>query len=203
MASLRPLLLAAALGVALPACQSTEPPKEITLAEANPVMLTLFSLKTLSAFEIAVPDSNAKAPLSKFIEGHGQKFVIGEYVDGPVRGNVALDYTRMQALNAPFNNTQLLLAPFVVSNQGSGSFWYLGLFSFDIPKGTIRQLDASFLGDRIAVQNLNVGSRSLLPVSINAELLVHGPQQSMAEPPRLLEIRRLNVTADGKLMADQ
>lgn len=197
------LLLSAALLVALSACQSTAPPREITQAEADPVMLRLFSLKTLSAFEVTVPDTAAKARLTRFIDGHGQKLVLGEYADGAERGYVALDYTRILALDAPFNNTQLLLAPFVISNQGSGSFWYLGLFALDGAGGTIRQLDASFLGDRIAVKNLNVNGNSLLPVGINAELLVHGPQQVMAESPGLLEIRRFSVTAQGTIVADQ
>lgn len=201
MAFLRPLLLAASLLTLLGGCESTEPPREISQAEADPVMLKLFSIKTLSPMVLKLPEQQVSAALGSFVEG--QSLAKGEFVDGPVRGSVLLDYARMQALNAPLGNKQLLLAPFVVANQGSGSFWYLGLFALDTGAGTIAHLDSSFLGDRVALKQLKLGHQSQLPLSVNAELLLHGPQQAMAEPPGFLEIRRFRVTADGKLLAEQ
>lgn len=194
------VLLTAVLSIALLGCQSTEPPKEISLAQADPVMLQLFSIKTLAGFTLRVPQSEAVARLSTFVETP-RPWVSGDYSDGPVRGQVLLGYRDLQMTNARLAGSQLMVAPFVVTNQGSGSFWYLGLFGLKAESGTATHLSSVFLGDRIELRGISVAASQFLPLTVTTELLIRDANQAMAETPGLLDLRRFEITPLGQLVA--
>ncbi|QYJ76444.1 hypothetical protein [Shewanella sp. FJAT-52076] len=193
-------LLTAVLSIALVGCKSTEPPKDISLAQADPVMLRLFSIKTLAGFTLWVPESEAVARLSTFVETP-LPWVSGDYSDGPVRGQVLLGYRDLQMTNARLAGAQLMVAPFVVTNQGSGSFWYLGLFGLKAESGTVTHLSSVFLGDRIELRGISVAASQFLPLTVTTELLVRDANQAMAETPGLLDLRRFEISPQGQLMA--
>jgi hypothetical protein len=88
-------------------------------------------------------------------------------------------------------------APFSVSNQGTGTFWYLGLFNLNTNTGEIGQIDTFFLGDRIKVNELKTDE----PFDVNSSLYVsyfkHDQKQSMAEKPSEKVEQRIKVSIEG------
>ncbi|MBT1444723.1 hypothetical protein KJI95_09340 [Shewanella sp. JM162201] len=205
MNKFRPLLAAALSAVvitALPGCQTPPPPKKaVTAPVQDAVMWQLFTLNTKAPFVLNVPDTKVRSKLSEFVELGGHSYVKGQFEDGPVRGEVLLRYKDLQPLNASFRGLKLLIAPFMVANQGSGSFWYLGLYGLNEEKRAIGHLDSIFIGDRVDIRSFSPSDHAMLPVLVNGEVLVHAPGQPMAEPPRLMEIRRYEISWDGKILS--
>ncbi|MDX2322411.1 MAG: hypothetical protein QNK26_17640 [Moritella sp.] len=148
------------------------------------VILTLFSMKTSSDFVINLPDINtdtdAGVKLTSIIglgtqEGKAQ----GNYQIDEERGEVLLDYMRINTLGPiTADNRMYFVAPFSVSNQGSGVFTYVGLFEQDLDNQTIQHLDSYFIGDRIQLNEMR-----LFDAKIELSFNQHGEQQAYAEAP--------------------
>ena len=126
------------------------------------VMLKLFSIKTADDLVINIPISDtpptsAAVRLTSLADfGTAQGVAQGDYVAGEERGRVIFDYMKIMAVNLGVPSERIyFVAPFSVSNQGSGVFYYIGLFVQDIKKMNIRHLDSHYIGDRIKVTNIN------------------------------------------------
>ncbi|QUM75795.1 hypothetical protein HWV00_05870 [Moritella sp. 24] len=155
------------------------------------VMLTLFSMKTSNDFIVTLPDTGVDVKLTKIIglgtpEGKAQ----GDYQVEQDRGEVLLDYRHISPLNLTASNGRLyFVAPFSVSNQGSGLFHYIGLFEQDFDSNRIRHVDSYFIGDRIQLNEMRIDESSV-DLSFNQ----HGDKQAYAEAPS--ETVELTLTID-------
>lgn len=161
--------------------------------ESSKVMLKLFSMKTSNKFILNIPETSSHSELSEFQKINSNEYVKGTYTDGYERGNVFLDYLKINSINLTESKTLFyFVAPFIVSNQGSGSFNYLGLFVQDSKKMTIKHLDSFFLGDRIIIEKIN-------PIMDEVSILIkeHSQKQVMAESPNKSKTIQLKTRTTG------
>lgn len=154
------------------------------------VIRTLFAMETSSDFIINLPDSDSNSDTSTdkstgviltSIIGLGTPNgkAQGNYQIDEERGEVLLDYMFINVLGPmTADNKMYFVAPFSVSNQGSGVFTYVGLFEQDIDNLTIKHLDSYFIGDRIKLNEMRLWD-SKIELSFNQ----HGEQQANAEVP--------------------
>lgn len=164
----------------------------------TPVMRTLFSIYTDKYWQIELPDSGLKVPLTEPKNGNGQHFALGRYQQGEERGVVHVDYPRITVLNFTFVEDEMMFAvPFSVSNQGSGVFWYLGLFQMNTRHGDIKQLDTLWVGDRVVITALNTDEPFDVTSSLQLSYLKHSAKHSMAEKPVEVIKTLLEVTPTG------
>lgn len=162
------------------------------------VMLTLFSFDTDDYWQIQLPDSKAKAPLTDLREYNGLHLAIGKYQDGDEYGTVSLDYYKITPLNlGNVEDEMIFSAPFSVSNQGSGTFWYLGLFNLNTDSGEIGQIDTFFLGDRIKLDELKTDEPFDVTSSLYVSYFKHAQKQSMAEIPNEKVEQTIKVSIEG------
>ena len=164
----------------------------------NNVMLMLFSFDIDRYWQIQLPDSEAKAPLTDLRKYDDLHLATGKYQDGDEHGLVSLDYYNITPLHlGNIDDEMVFSAPFSVSNQGTGTFWYLGLFNLNTNTGEIGQIDTFFLGDRIKVNELKTDE----PFDVNSSLYVsyfkHDQKQSMAEKPSEKVEQRIKVSIEG------
>jgi len=154
------------------------------------VIRTLFAIETSSDFIINLPDSDSNSDKSNdksagviltSIIGLGTPNgkAQGNYQVGEERGEVLLDYMFINVLGPmTTDNKMYFVAPFSVSNQGSGLFTYVGLFEQDLDNYTIQHLDSYFIGDRIKLNEMRLWD-SNIELSFNQ----HGELQAYAEVP--------------------
>ncbi|MGR5080101.1 hypothetical protein [Photobacterium swingsii] len=162
------------------------------------VMRTLFSFYTDKYWQIELPDSSKKVPLTEMKDFNGQHLAVGYYQQGDERGVVSVDYTRMAVLNFTFVEDEMMFAvPFSVSSQGSGVFWYLGLYHMNTKYGDIKQIDTFFVGDRVVINTMQTDEPFDVTSSIQLTYLAHGPSQSMAESPNKHIEKLIKVTPKG------
>ena len=167
--------------------------------DSDNVLLTLFSIKTHKHWVIQLPESDAEAQLTRVDLGN-RPFVSGDYQDGPERGSVNLDYQKILPINREgidASKDMLFAAPFFVSNQGSGIFWYLGLFNLNHQSGEIKQLGTHLLGDRIEIRSLTIDEPFDMTSSLVVNYLMHGDEQSMAEKPAKAMQESIKVSDKG------
>lgn len=164
----------------------------------NNVMLTLFSFDIDRDWQIQLPDSKVKASLTELREYDDVHLATGIYEDGDEHGLVSLDYYNITPLHlGNIDDEMVFSAPFSVTNQGTGNFWYLGLFNLNTKTGEIEQIDTFFLGDRIKVDELKPDEPFDVTSSLHVIYLKHSPQQSMAEKPSEKVEQRIKVSIEG------
>lgn len=164
----------------------------------NNVMLMLFSFDIDRYWQIQLPDSEAKAPLTDLREYDDLHLATGKYQDGDEHGLVSLDYYNITPLHlGNIDDEMVFSTPFSVTNQGTGTFWYLGLFKLNTNTGEIGQIDTFFLGDRIKVDELKPDEPFDVTSSLHVIYLKHSPQQSMAEAPNEKAEQFIKVSIEG------
>jgi len=156
------------------------------------VFLNLFNLKTSNRFFIKIPKTNKECEISEIINLDSLRYAKGYYIDGEEKGEVLINSREILALNKSSDNIVYLVIPFSISNQGSGTFKYLGLFELNNKTKTINQTDSYFLGDRVKINSINYDGFENLQV----ELKIHFKNQAMAEAPSELKLLELKVN-DG------
>ncbi|VAX17316.1 FIG01202709: hypothetical protein [hydrothermal vent metagenome] len=162
-------------------------------AYQSKVMLKLFNMKTPNDLIIHIPESKMICKLDDFIMIDSTEMVKGSYTDGVERGIVVLDYMKITTLNISKSPDQnYFVVPFFVSNQGTGVFYYLGLFVRNNSKMTIDHIDSYFLGDRIKISSINSDGNK-----IQIRLMDHSMKQSMAEEPNEEKNIKIRVTEKG------
>lgn len=190
-------------------------PSEIKpVANASEVMLKLFTLNTANPFEVHLPEGHKPVALTHFIKVKQTEFAIGDYQDGDVKGRVLLDYMRITPLNfdpalepdtqsnAPIQldlnaQTMPFVAPFIVTTQGSGVFWYLGLFNLDYEHSSLKHLGSVLIGDRIEVDNVEPVYPFESPYKIAVTYRDRAPNEPMSENPEIVKTLELTVTETG------
>lgn len=155
------------------------------------VMRKLFSFNTTQAFSVTVPETAAEAELRGFVTIDSLEYATGEYVNGAEKGAVYLHYRHIVPVqDASDDPVFTFVVPFAVSNQGSGIFWYLGLFSLNSESAVVQHRDSIFLGDRIVVDTVEITGDV-----IDLRYYMHDADQAMCERPTLLQQRKLPVTS--------
>ncbi|OCH19918.1 hypothetical protein [Aliivibrio sp. 1S128] len=164
----------------------------------NNVMLMLFSFDIDRYWQIQLPDSEAKAPLTDLRKYDDLHLATGKYQDGDEHGLVSLDYYNITPLHlGNIDDEMVFSAPFSVSNQGTGTFWYLGLFNLNTNTGEIGQIDTFFLGDRIKVNELKTDEPFDVTSSLYVSYFKHAQKQSMAEIPSERVDQYIKVSIEG------
>ena len=149
------------------------------------VVETVFDLKTTNPWTIKVPETNAYAFINEVDEP--QSLAFGRYDSGVERGVVTVDTQKLFV--SKLGETHFYVAPMSVSNQGSGVFYYLGLFKHDQQRSRVVLVDQLFLGDRVQIQTLEVakqeGTQSKGKQSGEGFIgfTQHSAEQSFAEAP--------------------
>ncbi|ROP22278.1 hypothetical protein [Vibrio crassostreae] len=151
----------------------------------DPVVETVFDLKTTNPWTIKVPENNAYAFINEIDAPKAIAF--GRYDSGVERGVVTVDTKSLSAVT--LGNASFFVAPMWISNQGSGVFYYLGLFKHDQQRSRVVLVDQLFLGDRVQIQTLDVAEQpdSQSQKKLTGEGFIgftqHSAEQSFAEPP--------------------
>ncbi len=118
----------------------------------DPVVETVFDLKTTNPWTIKVPETNAYAFINE-VDGP-RSIAFGRYDSGVERGVVTVDTNNLSSVT--IGKASFFVAPMWVSNQGSGVFYYLGLFKHDQHRSRVVLVDQFFLGDRVRIQTLDI-----------------------------------------------
>ena len=157
------------------------------------VMLKLFNIKTPNDFIIHIPESEMTCKLNEFIMIDSTEMIKGNYTDGVEKGIVVLDNLKITTLNInESKDKNYFIAPFFVSNQGTGVFYYLGLFALDTKEMTVNHIDSYLLGDRIKILSLNSDGNK-----VHTKFKKHSIKQAMAEEPNEEKDIVIKVTAKG------
>lgn len=114
----------------------------------------------------------------------------GEYASGLEEGVVTIGDVRALLATA---NGQYAIAPFAVSRGGSGTFVYVGLFSFS--DNALSSIDYALLGDRVKVEGIEVKGEGQFSVSY----LDRKENEPMAAPPTIEKVADFSAI-DGKLL---
>lgn len=171
---------------------------ESNLSTKNNVMLTLFSFDIDDYWQIQLPNSEARANLTELREYDGFHFATGKYQNGDERGSVNVDYYKITPLHlGDIEDEMVFSVPFSVSNQGSGVFWYLGLFKLDTDSGEVVQIDTFFLGDRIKIDEMKTDEPFDVTSSLHVTYFEHSQEQSMAEAPSKKIEQFIKVSIQG------
>lgn len=158
-----------------------------TKVKSDLILREVFDIPTSNPWTIRVPESNAFAFMKKHEREKG--FVSGPFDDGVVRGEVIVE-TKWLTQIAP----TVFSAPMLVSNQGSGIFYYLAIFEYDITRKRMILSDVALIGDRIKVTTLDYKDNRLTLM-----VMRHGEQQAMAEEPNVPEQFEFDLSQQYKL----
>ncbi|MDR5865199.1 hypothetical protein [Halomonas koreensis] len=165
-------------------------------AAGEDVLRRLFSIEGGGPLALRLPERDQAVPLTRF-EPEGEfTRAVGDYAHGPERGRVAMDVTRLRALDLQRDGRLYLVVPFSVSNQGSGVFHYLALLAHDTDRQAVTHLDSLFLGDR--------GSLEALESDPDGRGITLSWRPRAVEPgaPAAVETRRVEVATDPMGLVD-
>lgn len=179
------------------------------------VMRKLFSLDTPDTFTVNLPDGGKPVVLTHFINVKQTEFAMGDYQDGEVKGRVLLDYIRITPLNfesivdaspegqAPVpesrfaNQTMPFLAPFIVTTQGSGVFWYVGMFSLNYEQKQLHHLGSVLIGDRIEIDSIEPAYPFEAPHKVTVTYKTVAATQPMSAEPKAVNTLVVTVSETG------
>ncbi|MGR4988047.1 hypothetical protein ACPV3U_00550 [Vibrio rotiferianus] len=149
-----------------------------TLSQSNSIVAEVLGIQSRNPWTVQVPEQGAVTFLDEWDKEHG--LLKGQYDAGATKGDVLVP-TEFIA-QRDINGTPWVIAPVVVTTQGSGAFYYLGLFKFDAVPSRVVLLNSVFLGDRIKMSSLEWVSDTKISLSY----LEHGKNQAMSEQPEQL-----------------
>lgn len=149
-----------------------------TQSQANSIVAEVLGIQSRNPWTVQVPEQGAVTFLDEWDKEHG--LLKGQYDAGATKGEVLVP-TEFIA-QRDINGTPWIIAPVIVTTQGSGAFYYLGLFKFDAVPSRVVLLNSEFLGDRIKISSLEWVSDTKVSLSY----LEHGEEQALAEQPNQL-----------------
>jgi hypothetical protein len=160
-----------------------------TQSQSNSIVAEVLGIQSRNPWTVQVPEQGAVTFLDEWDKEHG--LLKGQYDAGATKGDVLVP-TEFIA-QRDINGTSWVIAPVVVTTQGSGAFYYLGLFKFDAVPSRVVLLNSVFLGDRIKMSSLEWVSDTKISLSY----LEHGKNQAMSEQPdQLISATILRVGND-------
>ena len=149
-----------------------------TQSQANSIVAEVLGIQSRNPWTVQVPEQGAVTFLDEWDKEHG--LLKGQYDAGATKGEVLVP-TEFIA-QRDINGTPWIIAPVIVTTQGSGAFYYLGLFKFDAVPSRVVLLNSVFLGDRIKISSLEWVSDTKVSLSY----LEHGKEQAFADQPNQL-----------------
>ncbi|ASI94746.1 hypothetical protein [Vibrio rotiferianus] len=149
-----------------------------TQTQTNSIVAEVLGIQSRNPWTVQVPEQSAVTFLDEWDKEHG--LLKGQYDAGATKGEVLVP-TEFVA-QRDINGTPWIIAPVIVTTQGSGAFYYLGLFKFDAVPSRVVLLNSVFLGDRIKISSLEWVSDTKVSLSY----LEHGKEQALAEQPNQL-----------------
>ncbi|BBL90918.1 hypothetical protein VroAM7_35710 [Vibrio rotiferianus] len=149
-----------------------------TQSQANSIVAEVLGIQSRNPWTVQVPEQGAVTFLDEWDKEHG--LLKGQYDAGATKGEVLVP-TEFVA-QRDINGTPWIIAPVIVTTQGSGAFYYLGLFKFDAVPSRVVLLNSVFLGDRIKMSSLEWVSDTKVSLSY----LEHGKEQAFADQPNQL-----------------
>ncbi len=142
------------------------------------IVAQVLNIQSSNPWTIQVPEQNAVSFLDEWDKERG--YLIGSYDAGATKGKVLLP-TKFIA-QREINQEPWIAAPLIVTTQGTGSFYYIGLFKFDPVPGRVILLNSVFIGDRVELNELQWRDDT----SIEISYLIQGVNQAMADTPKQL-----------------
>ncbi|EGR0790533.1 hypothetical protein EWS92_06575 [Vibrio vulnificus] len=155
---------------------------------ADAIVERLTGIKTANPLTVLVPESKAFALMTDFDAENA--IVVGQYDSGAERGSVTVFAQYWRELEA--DKVSWFVAPLAISNQGSGHFYYLGLFKYDPVPRRVVMTDAQFLGDRIRLDKLTKTENSSILLSYKE----HSSNQSFSEQPLEIVVQEFSRQDD-------
>ncbi|MGP8308516.1 hypothetical protein [Vibrio sp. YIC-376] len=146
--------------------------------QSNSIVSEVLNIKSSNPWTIQVPEQNAVSFLQEWDKELG--YLIGNYDAGATKGKVLLPTEFI--VQRQINQEPWIVAPMIVTTQGTGSFYYIGLFKFDAVPSRVILLDSVFIGDRIKFNQLQWHDDTNIEISY----LTHDVNQAMAETPKQL-----------------
>ncbi len=175
--------------------------KKCKVDEESDIANHLWTTK-VDGLAIQVPETKAVATLNEVVSLKDVDYFKGDYINDHdskaiERGSVYFDnhkITLISKVQAVKNaeNISYYAAPFMVSNQGSGMFSYVGLFSYNKHLKKSTHLDDFLLGDR--VKSIQITDEIQ---AINISFMSYGIDQSFSEEPSLKKSINLLVGEDA------
>ena len=147
-------------------------------AQSNLIVAEVLGIRSRNPWTVQVPEQGAVTFLEDWDKENG--LLKGQYDAGGTRGEVLVP-TEFIA-QRDINETPWIVAPVIVTTQGSGAFYYIGLFKFDAVPSRVVLLNSVFIGDRVQMSSLKWESDTQISLSY----LQHGEDQAMAEQPNQL-----------------
>lgn len=156
------------------------------VSKSDRVMQSLFSIKTVNPWTIKIPESSAFT----FIDDMEQPQIVkGTYEDGAERGEVSIETRFITQVNET-----TYVSPLVVSNQGSGVFYYLIISKYDEFRQRMVTKGSAFLGDRVRIKDVSIDENQ-----VTVKLLQRDEHQAMSEEPSQLTTILFKVTEQDSL----
>lgn len=146
--------------------------------QSNSIVLEVLNIQSSNPWTIQVPEQNAVTFLQEWDKERG--YLMGDYDAGATKGTVLLP-TNFIA-KRQINQQLWIAAPMIVMTQGTGAFYYVGLFKFDAVPSRVILLDSVFIGDRIKFNQLLWRDDTNIEISY----LSHDVNQAMTETPKQL-----------------
>ncbi|MGF1756138.1 hypothetical protein L4C33_21445, partial [Vibrio makurazakiensis] len=137
--------------------------------------LAVFDVRATNPWTVQVPENKAFAFIDEFDASLAQ--ASGRYDSGSERGVVTVFIDHLSP--ADIDGQAYFFAPMSVSNQGSGVFFYLAQFKFDVQRSRVILNDSIYLGDRIKLDELNIEQGHGV-----VSYFEHSQGQAMAEEPK-------------------
>ncbi|WP_372738641.1 hypothetical protein [Neptunomonas sp.] len=177
--------------------------REIEEHGYSKVMLSLFSIRTKEDLRIQLPEQPAETPvwvpLRNIDSQATHRSAVGDYTLAEESGTVALSYDTVQALNpvtdkqTAENQHTLFIAPFSVSDQGTGLFYYLGLFEQDNQKMSVHHRDSFLLGNRVNIVSIQPDNQGR---SVTVEYMERNTDSNAGFTPQQPVSVTVNVATD-------
>ncbi len=174
-------------------CNNAPQKKEANKISKSEVMQKLFQVECSADLYVTVPEENTKCKIDQLVNQNARYFAKGNYKNGEERGVIFVDYKKLTPLNFSTKDEKYYLIPFIVSNQGSGSFYYLGLFKLNKKKVMSEHLSSFFLGDRIKIESVKQVADNTAEISIK----IHSGGQALSEEPSETKIILVKVNKNG------
>ncbi|EOX3944788.1 MULTISPECIES: hypothetical protein [Vibrio] len=146
-----------------------------TEVETNVIVQETLGITARNPWTIQVPEQGAVTFLDEWDKENG--YLIGDYDAGATKGQVLVPTASIS--QREIEGVSWVVAPMIVTTQGSGSFNYVGLFKFDPLPSRVVLLDSIFVGDRVKFTQLEWKSDTTITLSY----LAHGDDQAMADTP--------------------
>ena len=152
-------------------------------AKSNPILAEVLGIQSRNPWTVQVPEQSAVTFLEEWDKEHG--FLKGRYDAGATKGEVLVPTEFIDKRD--ISGVPWIVAPMIVTTQGSEAFYYIGLFKYDAVPSRVILLNSVFIGDRIKISALKWESNTHISLSY----FRHSKNQTNMDQPNLLNSNTL------------